>query len=87
MKLDNQKTISAKMLGVGKSKVWFNNDRLDEIKEAITKRDIKSLIKKRIIQRRPLLGSSRIRARKRLTQKRKEDNKALAREKGACLQD
>src|SRR3989339_150575 len=71
MRLGNQKRISAEMLGVGKSKVWFDTEHMTEIKEAITKGDVRTLIRKRIIQRRPELGHSRVRARKRLTQRRK----------------
>src|SRR3989338_3822752 len=69
MRLGNQKRISAEMLGVGKSKVWFDTEHMTEIKEAITKGDVRTLIRKRIIQRRPELGHSRVRARKRLTKK------------------
>jgi len=82
MKLGNQKEMSAKMLRVGKSKVWFNADNMSEIKEAITKGDIRALIGKRIIQRRPELGSSRVRARHRLVQRRKGRQKGLGTRKG-----
>ena len=50
MRLGNQKRISAEMLGVGKSKVWFDTEHMTEIKEAITKGDVRTLIRKRIIQ-------------------------------------
>ncbi|MBI2419008.1 MAG: hypothetical protein HYV28_14135, partial [Ignavibacteriales bacterium] len=45
--------------------------RLDEIKEAITKIDIRNLINQGIIKGKPYVGTSRFRARKRLIQKRK----------------
>ncbi|MDP3728824.1 MAG: 50S ribosomal protein L19e [bacterium] len=82
MRLGNQKTMSGKMLGVGKGKVWFDNEHMTEIKEAITKGDIRILIRKRIIQRRPELGHSRVRARKRLTQRRKGRQKGPGTRKG-----
>jgi len=44
MKLDSKKNLAVKTLGVGKSKIVFNTDRLDEIKEAITRQDIKDLV-------------------------------------------
>ena len=44
MKLDLKKNLAANTLGVGKSKVVFNTDRLEEIKEAITRQDIKDLV-------------------------------------------
>ncbi len=82
MRLGNQKDMSAKMLGVGKCKVWFDTEHITEIKEAITKSDIRGLIRKRIIQRRPELGQSRVRARKRLTQRRKGRQKGQGTRKG-----
>lgn len=83
MKLGNQREMSAKMLGVGKSKVWFDTEHMTEVKEAITKGDIRSLIKKRVIQKRPELGSSRVRARKRLLQRRKGRQKGEGTKKGS----
>lgn len=82
MRLGNQKNMSAKMLGVGKGKVWFDGEHMTEIKEAITKGDIRALIRKRVIQRRPELGQSRVRARKRLTQRRKGRQKGQGSRKG-----
>lgn len=43
MKLDKKKELAVKTLGVGKSRIIFNTTRLDDIKEAITKQDIKDL--------------------------------------------
>jgi large subunit ribosomal protein L19e len=71
MKVSGQKTISARILGVGKNKVWFDKNKLSEIKEAITKADLRSLIGQRIIQKKPDQGTSRVRARKRIIQRRK----------------
>jgi len=45
MKLDLKKSLAAKTLKVGKAKVVFNIDRLEEIKDAITRQDIKDLVK------------------------------------------
>ncbi len=84
MKLGNQKAISAKMLGVGKSKVWLDAEHLSEIKEAITKADIRNLIRKRVIQSKPMLGKSRVRARKRLTQRRKGRQQGAGTRKGSA---
>lgn len=83
MNLSNQKAVSARLLKAGKSKVWFDKDHLTEIKEAITKKDLESLIKKKIIQERPSLGSSRVRARKRLTQRRKGRQQGPGSRKGS----
>jgi len=43
MKLENKKTFAANVLGVGKGRIIFNQNRLDEIKEAMTRQDIKDL--------------------------------------------
>ena len=43
MKLEKKKALAAKTLGVGKDRIIFNTERLAEIKEAITKQDIRDL--------------------------------------------
>lgn len=45
-----QKRIAAKILKVGITKVWLDPNHLKEIKEAITKADIRKLIKKSYIK-------------------------------------
>lgn len=41
--LNKRKELAAKVFGVGKGKILFNTLRLSEIKEAITKQDIRDL--------------------------------------------
>ena len=43
MKLDKKKAIAARVFGVGKKRIIFVEPRLSEIKEAITKEDIRAL--------------------------------------------
>ncbi len=43
MKLDKKKALAARIFGVGKKRIIFVEPRLDEIKEAITKDDIRAL--------------------------------------------
>ncbi|OIO41781.1 hypothetical protein COX97_00985 [Candidatus Pacearchaeota archaeon CG_4_10_14_0_2_um_filter_05_32_18] len=45
MNLSNKKILAAKTLGVGTGRIELNINRLDEIKEAITRQDIKDLVK------------------------------------------
>lgn len=71
MNLKSQKRLAAQVMKVGTTKVWFDPNRLEEIKEAITKADIRSLVKDRAIQPRPQTGISRFRTRKHKLQKRK----------------
>lgn len=71
MKLKIQKRLAADVLGCSEKHVRFDNERLDEIKESITKTDIKSLIKDSAIYCIPKRGVSRVRARKIQKQKSK----------------
>ena len=43
MNLEKKKNMAARALGVGKARIAFNQTRLAEIKEAITKQDIRDL--------------------------------------------
>ena len=43
MKLEKKKNLIARTLNIGKGRILFNINRLSEIKEAITKQDIKGL--------------------------------------------
>jgi large subunit ribosomal protein L19e len=64
MKLDKKKAIAARVFGVGKKRIIFVEPRLDEIKEAITKDDIRALKEDGAIIIRPIKA-------RRSTQKRK----------------
>jgi len=56
MKLEKKKAFAAKVLGVGQARIIFNNSRLSEVKEAITRQDIRELVAKRVIVIRDILG-------------------------------
>ena len=71
MKLKNKKRIAAQLLKAGIKRVWFNPDKLSEIKDAITKEDIRNLIREGSIRVKQKRGISRFRVRKILVQKRK----------------
>ncbi len=64
MKLDKKKQLAAKVLRVGKGKIIFDENRLDEIKEAITKQDIRDLEKAGAIRIRETKGRRKVRKRK-----------------------
>jgi large subunit ribosomal protein L19e len=49
MNLSKKKNLAAKTLGVGKVRIVFNTERLSEIKEAITKQDIRDLFASKAI--------------------------------------
>ena len=71
MKLTTQKRIAAQILKVGTGKIWFDPEKLSEIKEAITKSDIRSLVRTKAIKVKKLPHQSRARARRARLQKRK----------------
>ena len=71
MNLKMQKRVTASLLDVGAKRIWFDPNRLDEIKEAITKADLRSLIKDKAIQIKNRRGISKGRAKKNIQQKKK----------------
>nr|HPJ87172.1 50S ribosomal protein L19e [Candidatus Pacearchaeota archaeon] len=44
MNLRSKKQLAANTFGVGKSRIMFVNERIEEIKEAITKQDMRNLL-------------------------------------------
>jgi len=64
MNLSKKKALAAKALNVGKNRVIFNTEGLSEIKEAITKQDIKDLAKEGIISIKPVKGRKKVVKRK-----------------------
>ncbi len=71
MNLRNQRRMAAEVLGVGVHRVWLDPNALDEIADAVTKDDIRMLIKRGLIRKLPEQGTSRARARV-LRQKREK---------------
>jgi large subunit ribosomal protein L19e len=64
MKLDKKKKLAAKVLNVGKGRIWFNPASLQDIKEAITRQDIKDLVKEKVIKIKPVTGKHKKEKRK-----------------------
>ncbi len=56
MNLNKKKELAAKTLGVGKGRLQFKQENLNEIKEAITRQDIKQLNQEGIIAIKPIKG-------------------------------
>lgn len=69
-----QKRIAAQLLGVSANRIWLDPNRLDEIKQAITRRDIEELIKEKAIKAKPVHGVKR-RAGKKHDERRKKGRK------------
>jgi large subunit ribosomal protein L19e len=64
MNLANKKALAAKVLGVGKNRIYFVEENLGEIKEAITRQDIQDLHKAGAIQIKDVQGRKKIVKRK-----------------------
>ncbi|MGM5485262.1 MAG: 50S ribosomal protein L19e [Nanobdellota archaeon] len=82
MKFKVQKRLASSILRKSAKKVAFDTSRLDEVKEAITRFDIKSLIKDKAIKLKPVKGPSRVRSRKLKSQKSKGRRRGLGSRKG-----
>ena len=80
--LDVQRRLAAQILDCGKNRVSFDPNSLEEIKEAITKADIRGLIGNGIISKKRLLNTSRFWARKRKKQKGLGKQKGYGSRKG-----
>ncbi|MBW2988327.1 50S ribosomal protein L19e [Candidatus Woesearchaeota archaeon] len=85
MELKTQRRIAAEVLKCSQKRVYFSPEHLSEIKEAITKQDIRELINANIIQKLPKRGVSRFHARKILVQKRKGRRRGQGSRKGTKL--
>ena len=64
MNLANKKKLAAKVLKVGKNRIYFVKDNLDEIKEAITRQDITDLHGAGAIQIKEVSGRKKVVKRK-----------------------
>jgi len=64
MKLENKKDLVARTLGVGKGRIAFNINRLAEIKEAITKQDIRDLLADGAIMIKEIKGKKKVERRR-----------------------
>jgi len=82
MKLKTQKRLAASLLKCSKKRIVFDSERLDEIKESITKKDINNLIKDKCIKKKQAKGVSRVRANKIKRQKAKGRRKGPGSKKG-----
>ena len=63
MNLRKKKILASKVLNVGKNRIRFVTDNLLEIKEAITKQDIRDLYSKGIIVIKPIKGRTKTNSR------------------------
>jgi large subunit ribosomal protein L19e len=74
MNLNQIKKMAARILKTGESKIWINPEKTKEAKEAMTKEDVRGLIKEKIVLKRKDNAQSRGRARI-LKEKKKKGRK------------
>ncbi len=60
MKLEKKRELASRALGIGRNRIVFNKERLAEIKEAITKEDMKHLAKEGAITIKETRGRRKI---------------------------
>ncbi len=82
MKLSTQRRLAADVMKCGETRVWMDPQFEDEISLAITRDDIRRLVDEGAIQRKPIRGVSRGRARFNLRQKRKGQRVGAGTKKG-----
>jgi large subunit ribosomal protein L19e len=84
MKLDTKKNLVSKIIKGSAKRAKFDPARLDEIKEAITKKDLKGLIKNGAIDIVQKDGVSRARARARQAQRKKGRQRGAGSRQGSA---
>jgi large subunit ribosomal protein L19e len=80
--LRNQRRMAASLLKCGVNRVWMDHDRIDEIAKAVTKDDIRVLIRGKAIKSRQIQGISRGRKRFAAMQKKKGRRRGHGSRKG-----
>jgi large subunit ribosomal protein L19e len=78
MNLKKKKQLAARTLGIGKNRIILDRNRLEEVKEAITRQDIRDLKKQGIIKIKEKRGRKKKKERK---TKRREGSKKKRRKK------
>jgi large subunit ribosomal protein L19e len=63
--LANQRRLAAALLKCGEGRVWIDPASQEELADSVTRADIRSAIKARVIRRKAVRGTSRARARRR----------------------
>ena len=74
--LKAKKRLVSRISGVGVHRVWFDSEHLDDVADAITRDNIRSLITANTIKIKPFTGTSRGRAKQKKIQKRKRGTTA-----------
>jgi len=82
MNLNVQKRLASEILKCGRGRVWFDPERETEISKAITREDLRRLIKKGFVKKKQVKGVSRGRAREVAEKKKKGRRRGPGSRKG-----
>ncbi|MBY8981796.1 MAG: 50S ribosomal protein L19e [Candidatus Lokiarchaeota archaeon] len=82
MKLNAQKRMAAEILNCGENRVFFDPYLIDEIKMAITREDMRNLIKEGVIKKKYKKGISNYRKNKNHERKKRGRGTGLGKRKG-----
>jgi len=73
--LKTKRRLVARILGVGANRIKFDSEYLDDVADAITRDNIRSLLTANIIEIKPIKGTSKGRAHHKRSQRRKRGTK------------
>ena len=82
MDVKYQKRLAAEIMKCGKDRVWIDDTMLDEVVEAITREEVRKLINRDVIKKKPDKSNSRGRTRYVKEQKKKGRRKGHGKRKG-----
>src|SRR3989338_668823 len=82
MEIRSQQRIAAKILKCGESRIWVDPARIGDASEAITTYDVRKLILKGVIKKKPKIGLSTYRRKHKIAQKKKGRQKGHGSRKG-----
>jgi large subunit ribosomal protein L19e len=82
MQITLQRRLAAQIFGCSEKRVWFDEEKINEIKESITKQDIRDLIREGAVRQKPIKSISKGRIRHAKTQKAKGRSKGQGSRKG-----
>ncbi|MCW4033851.1 MAG: 50S ribosomal protein L19e [Candidatus Bathyarchaeota archaeon] len=63
MSLKSQRRLASEVMKIGESRVWIDPERIDYVESAITRDEIRKLVKEGVVKALPQKGVSRARAR------------------------
>ncbi|MCD6509327.1 MAG: 50S ribosomal protein L19e [Thermoprotei archaeon] len=75
--------MAASILGVGVHRVWIDPERIEDVLGAVTREDVRKLIKDGVIKAKPKKGVSRVRARERHRKKKRGQRRGPGSRKGS----